>query len=335
MTVFGWRDIIQRSPWLRDLNDLDTVLMNRTTGRPGLIIEMASLGQNVHAVGIGEKQVNGRRTGEFSLRVYVTHKLPDSLVPEDRRLPREVEGIPVDVIESQMARFAAPEPTCSVNRRNRQRPIRGGISGGHSNITAGTISCLCRSTRVGDPDGIYVLSNNHVFANLNNASLNDPLIQPGVIDGGTLADRFATLHRWVTLNSGQDSTNRVDAAIGLLDDGVRSAQAVCRVGTISGIVNPSENLRVRLSGRTTAYTAGEIVDVSVDQLVGGMFFEDQIRIEPRGLHRSFGESGDSGAMVMQQGTRDAVGLFFASPDNGSFGLANPMATVLQELEILI
>jgi hypothetical protein len=55
-------------------------------------------------------------------------------------------------------------------------------------ITAGTIGA-----RVTKDINVYVLSNNHVLANINQAKINDPILQPGAYDGGTLGDAIATL----------------------------------------------------------------------------------------------------------------------------------------------
>ncbi len=57
-------------------------------------------------------------------------------------------------------------PACSTNKKLKQRPVVGGISIAHKDVTAGTIAYFCRSIKAGDnPDKIYVLSNNHVLAN--------------------------------------------------------------------------------------------------------------------------------------------------------------------------
>jgi hypothetical protein len=60
------------------------------------------------------------------------------------------------------------------------RPVPIGVSTGHPDITAGTIGA-----RVKDSDGnIYALTNNHVYADENRASIGDKVLQPGAFDGG-------------------------------------------------------------------------------------------------------------------------------------------------------
>lgn len=52
---------------------------------------------NVVGVGIGLRRQGGRPTGELSIVVSVTHKVPlEELDPQDV-IPRELEGVPVDV----------------------------------------------------------------------------------------------------------------------------------------------------------------------------------------------------------------------------------------------
>src|SRR5437016_14534636 len=86
--------------------------------------------------------------------------------------------------------MAVSDPT------KRARPAPPRYSVGHPSITAGTIGA-----RVRDALGhVYILSNNHVLANSNGASIGDPEYQPGPFDGGTSADQIATLTDFQTIN---------------------------------------------------------------------------------------------------------------------------------------
>jgi hypothetical protein len=146
---------------------------------------VAQAANNVHAVGVGPKVVDGRMTDEMAVRLYVVQKLPSAALDPRDILPEEVNGVPIDVIESAPAfiletispdegmaiasidAFGAPvvaaAASCTAARQMRQRPVIAGISTGHFAITAGTLGCFCRSTREGDdPQAVYALSNNHV-----------------------------------------------------------------------------------------------------------------------------------------------------------------------------
>ena len=52
---------------------------------------------NVVGVGIGLRQLEGQPTGEPAIVVSVTHKAPFSQLAADDVIPRELEGVPVDV----------------------------------------------------------------------------------------------------------------------------------------------------------------------------------------------------------------------------------------------
>lgn len=124
---------------------------------------------NVVATGIGYKN-NDASTP--SIICSVSKKLPlAELSPKDF-IPKSLDGIPTDVLSSGIFRAFATQT-------ERMRPAPGGISIGHTEITAGTLGCLVK--RGGNT---YILSNNHVIANSNDAQIGDAIIQPGPIDGG-------------------------------------------------------------------------------------------------------------------------------------------------------
>ncbi len=52
---------------------------------------------NVVGVGIGLRQRGGEATGEPAIIVSVTHKVPLSQLAPGDVIPRELEGLPVDV----------------------------------------------------------------------------------------------------------------------------------------------------------------------------------------------------------------------------------------------
>jgi len=213
-----------------------------------------------------------------------------------------------------------------------------GISAAHHGVTAGTISCFCKSDNSADA---FVLSNNHVFAKTNAGKVGDALLQPGPADNGTQNDSFASLHRYVGLHLDGQTPNRVDAAIGRLRSDISRVPGVCTIGQIAGTERGTEDMVVRKHGRTTGYTEGVITDESYDALVGmdshapNVFgrFEDQNRIAAVPPYPSFALGGDSGALVLAKSSSKAVGLYFAGPASGVYGVANQIEDVFAELEI--
>ena len=326
---------------------------------------VADAGSNVHAIGVGRKVVSGEPTDELAVKIYVIQKLAPSAIPPRDLLPAQLEGIPCDVIESPPAfilprrkpgiraspapakRGAEETPTaaaadCSDARRDRQRPLVAGVSIAHRVVTAGTIGYFCRSTRPGDsPDDIFVLSNNHVLANVNQGSTGDEILQPGPADGGSLVDQVATLHRFERIRLGGDVPNSVDAAIARLSPDLGHQLSICRIGSVTGTERGTEEMRVRKHGRTSGLTEGVITDEPYDTLVGMDHsdpsvvarFTGQMRIERAGSSAAFGLGGDSGSLVVGAGNRRAVGLYFAGPDNGVYGVANHIGDVLDQLQI--
>ena len=104
-------------------------------------------------------------------------------------IPRTLEGIPVQpVVTGKFYALAPggergkpdkpgkppkPDPEPPVDPAGWcPRPVPIGVSTGHPNITAGTIGC-----RVTDGTNVYALSNNHVYANSNEATIGDNVLQ--------------------------------------------------------------------------------------------------------------------------------------------------------------
>jgi len=148
--------------------------------------------RNVVGVGVGYKESHGETTDEVAVVVLVEQKKPlAALQPEDL-IPREVDGLRTDVMEVGRLWANANSP------RDRFRPvIPSGVSIGHYKITAGTLGTMVKDRRTGD---LFILSNNHVLANCNDAVLGDPVTQPGPMDGGqNPADVVAKLERYVKL----------------------------------------------------------------------------------------------------------------------------------------
>ncbi|MBC8085705.1 MAG: hypothetical protein H7Z40_00450, partial [Phycisphaerae bacterium] len=160
---------------------------------------------NIAGAGFGRRVV-GRSAAEGpALVIYVLKKLSLAVIPPSLQLPRKIyignDPIEVDVVET--GPFFTQEFTA------RERPAPSGISIGHPNITAGTLGCLVTDNTDGS---LCILSNNHVLADANAASIGDASIQQGSADGGSSpAEDIATLKRFITIDCA--GTNRVDAAI--------------------------------------------------------------------------------------------------------------------------
>lgn len=231
----------------------------------------------------------------------------------------------------------------------RLRPALGGTSIGHYRGTAGTLGICCYDDAVAgmvsagavwaggvSPHRFYLLSNNHVLANCNEATMGDPILQPAVADGGNpVTDTIGWLARFVPLRFAQDRSyfplNFVDAAIA---EG-RFDQLDRRIHWIGDIrrTNPTPKVGsgVHKCGRASQYTTGTIVAVNATVNVnypGGRIARFAKQIICNGLS----SGGDSGAVVVDLEQR-AIGLLFATSPTVS--LLNPITLVEQLLGIRI
>ena len=279
---------------------------------------------NVRGIGVGVKWKDGQPTGEPVVLVLVTHKLPKEQLGHGEVVPTKVDTLPTDVLAIGDIFAGEQAPDAGIQSlAKRIRPAKGGYSVGHKNITAGTIgTCVYDilpggtvsppAHGVGIPPRYYILSNNHVLANTNAASIGDAVLQPGPIDGGIdPADRIATLSRFVPINFAAGAGNLVDAAIAQaqfhdLDREIYWSGPVRgwrrKTGVTVGMV-------VKKTGRTTNFTTGRITAINATINVnygGGKVgrFVDQI------VTTNMSAGGDSGSLVT---TLDnvAVGLLYA------------------------
>jgi hypothetical protein len=207
----------------------------------------------------------------------------------------------------------------------------------HPEVSAGTLGGF---VRLGGR--LAVLSNNHVLAAGDAGAVGDAVLQPGPADGGTPADRVATL---AAVERFTARGNRIDAAVATLDEGVQADPAGVPGGPLGATVpegievEPDEE--VEKVGRTTGHTHGRVTAVEVDgvavQYDDGLYvFDDQIEIE--GLSGAFSSGGDSGSVIWRSSDRAPLALLFAgSSEGGSTGagltFANPLSTVLSTLGV--
>lgn len=293
---------------------------------------------NVVGMGIGVKWKNNRPTGEPALIVLVTHKKAREELTSANLIPAKISEFQTDVmpVGHPFAGGGAPAEAGVQTLAGRIRPVKGGYSVGHRNITAGTIgTCVFEmlpktgSPESGHPSKFYILSNNHVLANNNLAKIGDPIIQPGAEDGGSYPrDRIASLSRFIPIEFDPPvprhrHNNLVDAAIAE-GDFHELDREIYWIGHVKGWMPKARvtvGERVQKTGRTTNYTIGRItaINATIDINYGNgkiARFKDQI------ITTGLSAGGDSGSLVT---TMDnvAVGLLFAG---------SPSATILNQIE---
>ena len=264
-------------------------------------------------------------------------------------IPLTPDSIPVRVKVTGMF-IAHINPTDRIDR-----PVNIGVSSGHPEVTAGTIGA-----RVKDQLGaVYALSNNHVYANQNDAIIGDSVLQPGTIDGGSdPADKIAELFDFEPIDFSFFGSNTLDAAIARTTiDEVGQATLPGGYGMPNSIIfgdldgdglfdnkNDLLQLPVQKFGRTTGLTHGQISEINVTSAVcyancqdillsRFAWFNDQIRIVSNGIE-AFSAPGDSGSLIiLDDPDKNPVALLFAASENST--LANRIDLVLDRFNVSI
>jgi hypothetical protein len=251
-----------------------------------------------------------------AITVYV-----ESLNPVEAELPASIKGIPVkayktgrisamSVLEPQSPWLYPdsgiyPKAATDGTRMMKIRPALGGISVGHPEITAGTLGTSLQFLGLD-----FGISNNHVLANSSTkqvpqASIGDPVLQPGPYDGGTLADSIGTLHKYMPID--RVGLNRIDAAIFQPTDPTILTTDIYDSIPITGVATPQLGNIMNKSGRTTGFTSAAIIDLDATIVVDYDGFSAQYEHQIVTEYQSDG--GDSGSA----GTIDSKfgGLLFA------------------------
>ncbi len=292
---------------------------------------------NVVGMGYGVKWSNGEPTGKPALLALVSQKVDKEELGPNDMIPKKIGEMQTDVlaIGEPFAGQAEPIEVGIELLARRSRPASGGYSVGHRNITAGTIgTCVydmvgTPGNPVGMPQHYYILSNNHVLANSNNATPGDAILQPGPFDGGVdPSDRIAALSRFIRITFDPPVNralhrNLIDAAVaeGQFHDLKREIHWVGHLRGWRSRTQVAVGTVLQKTGRTTNYTTGRItaVNATVDVNYGGgkvARFRDQILTTPMSA------GGDSGSLVADR-DNFAVGLLFAG---------SPQVTILNQIQ---
>jgi hypothetical protein len=254
---------------------------------------------NVVGIGVSLKVTKDYVTNVPCIVVFVKNKIrPKELLP--KAIPEKIDGIPTDVVESGkpvLRHYIRPSP---------RYPVPPGYSIGHTRVTAGTFGCLVRDRATGET---LILSNNHVIANSNNASVGDPIIQPGPYDGGLHPrDTIAHLVRWkpIVLRG-----NTVDAAVARPMSPYIVTSSIPGIGIPKGVRKMDRvGVFVQKVGRTTQHTTGIVTayNASIYPLsyprIGGVEFINCI------VTTGMSAGGDSGSLLLDM-DKQATGLLFA------------------------
>jgi hypothetical protein len=136
-----------------------------------------------------------------------------------------------------------------------------------------------------------------------------------------------------TAQTGYIHNNRVDAALARPNNPQMFQQEVFNIGKPTGTKKAALGMKVRKHGRTTGYTEGTItlmnatVNVSYNTISGVR----QARFSGQVMTTPMSQGGDSGSLILEVGSANAVGLLFAGSSQAT--IFTPIDMVLDVMNI--
>ena len=210
-----------------------------------------------------------------------------------------------------------------------------GSSGGNVNNIGKSFCCSgTLGSLVKNSSGVqYILSNNHVLADTDQAAPGQNISQPGLVDNNC---RPATTvaHFTVAPHLG---TN-VDAALAKLVAGtMNSGGSILGVGVPNPApVSAKINMGIAKSGRTTGLTCGAVQSVNTSVKVQyqkgcnqGLKFTISYTNQVVVASSSFSAGGDSGSLIVSKSAAHPTALLFAGSSTTTVG--NPIGQVLSHV----
>ncbi|TCO42565.1 hypothetical protein EV646_113187 [Kribbella antiqua] len=272
----------------------------------------------VSRVAVGARERAGEIVEEFVFRVHVDEKLPESELPPDQLVPREIAGVPTDVVVKRL-----PVNEIGFNDENDHTDYSPEVGGSRIGAEVaggtGTLGCFCRRT---DDDRVVLLSNWHV------------LIDPGgdIGDGvGQPRWRESCCCACGKIGEVLDYDEDLDCAIAELDSDIAYAPKIRRIlradgateleGRIEGSAAPVVLDEVWKVGARTGLTRGMITDVD----------PGRVEISPLDPFPRMSNKGDSGSVYVSLATGMVCVLH--NKGNGKEGFGIPFDEVMLQLHI--
>jgi hypothetical protein len=242
------------------------------------------------------------------------------------------------------------------NQAAQNIPVKLGTSGGNSNDSSvqGKLVYCCGGTLgslVQRNGTFYILSNNHVLARSDSASIGDTITQPDLIDANCSTAGTTTVGNLTQYLNLEAAGTNVDAAIAQIVTGtVDTTGSILSLGSTatgstpdSGPPHAGSGIAAHIgeavakSGRSSGLTCSTIDAVQLQTSVsyqkgcntGANFtvnYTGQISVSSA----AFSAEGDSGSLIVDQNTADPVALLYGGSDTDTVG--NPVGDVLAALQ---
>ncbi|MDX1616137.1 MAG: hypothetical protein R3300_17630 [Candidatus Promineifilaceae bacterium] len=284
----------------------------------------------VHGVGIGFKEVGGKRTEEIVLIVRVDKKQPRERIDPKELIPRELvfysefaeDEVRVETDVQERRRPVTYPHIADGDLENRVRPIPGGYSIGEHLGSGGTLGGWVWDNVT---EQTVLLSNNHVLG----ATAGSDVTQPSEGDGATWpADHFADVVR----------TGTLDATIAAPADGDDISLSIEGIGpAVYEVAEATLGMQVEKSGQTTEHTRGTVTMVSYASYHYGSTNDFEVTTDTPGTR--FAYYGDSGSLIVErnhpedQSWKRVVGLLWGGDPNEENAYAHQIEDVFEDLDL--
>ncbi|MCW5556768.1 MAG: hypothetical protein KIT22_02835 [Verrucomicrobiae bacterium] len=272
----------------------------------------------VSRVAVGIRERGGQLEDETVFRVHVEQKLPESALAPEHRIPKQIRGVPVDVVVKRR-----PVREIGFNDEDDWKDYSPKVGGSRIGAEVaggtGTLGCFCRRTT---DDKTVLLSNWHV------------LIDPGGAAGDGVGHpkwRKSCCCVCGKIGVVAASDKPLDCAIAELDSGIAFAPKIRRIrradgtveqeGTILGSAPPVAGDEVYKVGARTGLTRGIITDVD----------STEIEVTPNAPFPRMSNKGDSGSVYVSLVTGMVCALHHSG--DGTLGFGSPFNAVKTALKI--
>lgn len=298
---------------------------------------------NVAGVGIGKKVVGGDTTPTYSIRVYVVSKINLGALSPATTVPSSFLDLPTDIIEvGRLGRTARLSEAAKVNHAkdpDAAPPPRPGspisVRTNAPNVNQGFRGTLAAVVQAGPGPGDprYILSCNHVLAVNGRVRKDD---DAAIVSAEFVGEQSTIAEPSYFKKLERDGSNSADCALGLLPPYTKVQAAFPDGFTLSpdGPADSKPDMQVTKFGASTGRTYGTIVDADADLYISYSFgtfrLVHQVVIDSGNDYTDFATLGDSGALVVDTGSRRAIAMIFAA--SGRFAVACPLTAAFKELE---
>src|SRR5579859_6979644 len=237
------------------------------------------------------------------------------------------------------------------NQNAQSLPVKLGTSGGNADDKSGRFCCGGTLGSLLMRNGsFYILSNNHVLARSDQATLGEPISQPGIIETNCSTVGTNTVANLTSFVNLQAAGTNVDAAIALIVPGaVDLTGSILSLGSTAtgsaadpGLPHQGRGIpasigeQVAKSGRTSGLTCSTVSTTNLSTSVtyqtqcnGGTSFSVTYKNQVAVSGGGFSAGGDSGSLIVDEGTADPVALLYGGSDTDTVG--NPVGDVLTAL----